>query len=226
MKRCREPDENLNGDRLFKGLVRGSGPDGRSAFSNLPPSSSCGLVRGIEVPVGAKSDGGGAALVEVKEDESGECVRTESVWGGRVGACQAKRKGGKGAVSSGAVFDESEENVQQQRTSPKKCDRKNSLTSTGKDEQKKAENVNKEASYHYHHQRQPLNRAESFAMLKKMVEMQHKWLPEMDKVTGSPMSKKRSPYAYGKRWKFLTWMVSEEKEGVCEGGAYGFIYLL
>ncbi len=214
MKRSRETDDTLNVDRLFTGLVRGSVPDGRSAFSRVAPATSCSCVRGIEVPMGDKSDDEGPVSVEVREDELGEGVYTESVVGEGAEVGDTKRGGTK--ISNGGVVDESEEDLHQQRTSPKKCDGRNVFTSTGKDEEKK------EASYPYHHQRQPLHRAESFTMLKKMVETQNRWLPEMDKVTRLPMSKKWSPYAYEKRWKFMTWMVSEERES---GGGFSYAFI-
>ncbi len=128
------------------------------------------------------------------------------------------RKGGGEIFLNGGVVNESKENVQ--RSSPKIHDRQNVFTSTGKDE---AKSVKNEASYPYHYQRQPLHRAESFAMLKKMVETQNKWLPETDKVTGLPMNKKWSPYAHEKRWKFMTWMVSEERE---TGGGFCLCFYL
>ncbi len=94
MKRSRDTDDPITVDRLFTGLVMGSVSDGRSAFSRVPPGTSCGRVHGIEVPVGDKNDDGRPVSVEVREDESGEGVCTESVVGEGVDVIDAKRGGG------------------------------------------------------------------------------------------------------------------------------------
>ncbi len=214
-------------ERLCAGLARGSVPDGRSAFFLVAPENPCG-PRGKEVPVDDKSKDEGPVVVEVRENElqEGVRVRGESVVGGGVEVVNdserlendgmMKNGGGGTKDPNGGVVDESEEKMQQQLRPPpkKKICQRNVFTSVKKDGEKQEGNVKNGASYPYHRQRHRLSRrTESLDMLKNMVKTQNRWLPETDKVTGLPMSKQRSPYAYEKRWEFMTWMVSEREGG-------------
>ncbi len=213
--RDEEASRGMNMERLCAGFVRGSVPDGRSAFCRVAQGNSCGPCA-KEVPVNDKSKDEGPVVVEAREDELQEGVRGEFVAGGGAVGDDLKRRENSGTKDpNGSVVDESEEKMlQQQRPQPKKkiCQR-NAFTNITKDGEEKAGNLKNGSSYPYHRQRYCLSRTESLAMLKNMVKTQNRWLPGTDKATGLPMSKQRSPYAYEKRWKFMTWMVSERDRG-------------
>ncbi len=218
MKRSPESNDILSTNRLCTGLVRGSAADGRSAFSRFVPGSP-GSLCGFEVPLGYKNeDGRGPAAVEVREYELGEGVRDESVVGEGVqvgdGSKRIEQDGrlenGDGTkISSGGVIDEPVQKIQQQCPLRRKSCQRRVFSNSGKDGEKQEGSLKEGASYSHHNQKHYLSHTESLAMLKNMVATQNNWLPETDKVTGLPMSKQKSPFAYEKRWKFMTWMVSE-----------------